>query len=238
MIAVCVPVTSWDQYERYALPGIQRLVEARPDTLVLARESAGSYQRAANLLLSEAAATADLEGAVVIHQDVELLNANAANILPRRFRDEPRLAIVGSIGGLVRSGLNWGAGDPRGTRIELPEGYDAVDLASGFCFVAALDGVLLALSPWATRTLRFDLRFEDWFHGYDIDLCLQARSHGRLVAVDDLPIRHFQTDGFRNGRGADWIEAEREIRSKWDVGVVPDGLLWTRGPAPSERSFG
>jgi hypothetical protein len=238
MIAICVPVTSWDDYERFALPGIRRVQDAASDTLVLARESIGSsYQETVNTLLDEIAAQTDIDAAVLIHQDVEMLNANAATILPERF-DDPRVAIVGSVGARFRSGLIWNAAEPRGSRIELPDGYEGVDLHSGYSIVASIDGVLIAMSPWAVRNLRFDLRFERWFHGYDVDICLQARAHGRLVVVDDLPIRHFQIDGYRNGRGAEWIEAEMEIRRKWDIGGPPGGLSWARGPAPAHHLFG
>lgn len=238
MIAICVPVTSWEDYERFALPGIRRVQGAAPDTLVLARESLGSsYQRTVNAALDELSQRTDIDGAVLIHQDVELLNADSATILVERFAD-PRVAIVGSVGARFRSGLIWGAAEQRGSRIELPDGYDGIDLYSGYSIVASVDGVLIAMSPWALRNLRFDLRFERWFHGYDVDICLQARAHGRLVAVDDLPIRHFQIDGYRNGRGAEWIEAEMEIRRKWDIGAAPGGLQWARGPAPADRMFG
>jgi hypothetical protein len=238
MIAICIPITSWEDYERFALPGIRRVQAAAPETLVIPRDSVGSsYQRTVNALLDEVAHRSDLDATVLIHQDTELLNANAATILPERFVD-PRLAIVGSVGARFRSGLIWNAAEPRGSRIELPDGYEGVDLHSGYSIVASVDGVLIAMSPWAVRNLRFDLRFERWFHGYDVDISLQARAHGRLVAVDDIPIRHHQIDGYRNGRGAEWIEAEMEIRRKWDIGRPPGGLSWARGPAPAQHFFG
>jgi hypothetical protein len=233
-----VPVTSWEDYERFALPGIHRVQAVAPETVVLARESIGSsYQRTVNALLDELAERPDVDGTVVIHQDVELLGANAAAILEERFAD-PRVAIVGAVGARYRAGLIWNAAEPRGARIELPDGYEGIDLHSGYSIVATVDGVLIAMSPWAVRNLRFDLRFERWFHGYDVDICLQARAHGRLVVVDDVPIRHFQIDGYRNGRGAEWIEAEMEIRRKWDLGHAPGGLEWARGPAPAQHFFG
>lgn len=237
MIAICVPVTSWGEYKRFALPGIRRVQAVAPDIAVCARESIGSYQRTSNALLDELAERDDVEGAVLIHQDVELLSANTASIVSERFKDE-RLAILGAIGARFRSGLTWGADEQRGSRVELPDGYEAIDLHGGFSIVASVDGVLIAMSPWAIRNLRFDLRFERWFHGYDVDICLQARAHGRLVAVDDLPVRHFKLDPHEHGRGAKWIEADIEIRRKWDLGRAPRGLAWARGPTRGDSVLG
>lgn len=238
MLAICVPVTSWEDYERFALPGIRRVQASAPDTLVLPRESIGSsYQRTVNTLLDELAERRDLDAAVIIHQDVELLDANVGVILAERFAD-PRVAIIGAVGARFRSGLLWAGAEPRGSRVELPDGYEGIDLHGGYNIVASVDGVLIAMSPWAVQTLRFDLRFERWFHGYDIDISLQARAHGRLVAVDDIPIRHFQIDGYRHGRGAEWIEADMEIRRKWDIGRAPGGLEWARGPSTADYLSG
>jgi hypothetical protein len=237
MVAICVPVTSWHQYERYALPGINRVLEAAPETLLVARESTGSYQRTVNAMLEELADHEGLEAVVIIHQDIELMDTNVAAILPDCFADG-RVAIVGTIGGRGRSGLTWGSFAPRGARVEVPPANDAEDYGGGFGLVSSVDGVLIALSPWAIRNLRFDLRFEQWFHGYDMDICLQARAHGKLVAVADLPVRHFQLDPFHDGRGETWIAADIEIRRKWDLPRASTGLDWTRGPDPHKPWLG
>ena len=228
LLAICVPVTSPDDYRRYALPGIDRVLEVAPDTVVLAPHHGGSYQRAVNGMLDELAARSDLDAAVVIHQDVELLNADIGSVLQECFAD-PRLAIVGTLGGRGRSGLT-SAVEPRGARVELANGVLVQDPGGVFARVSAVDGALIGLSPWAVKNLRCDPRFEQGFHGYDMDLCLQARAHGKLIAVADLPIRHANPHVFRDGRGEAWVAADLAIRRKWDLARAPAGMEWTLGP--------
>ena len=43
--------------------------------------------------------------------------------------------------------------------------------------VDAIDGCLIVLSPWAVRNLRFDEALARR-HGYDVDICMQARPQG------------------------------------------------------------
>jgi hypothetical protein len=229
MLAICVPVTSWQDYQAYALPGVDRILAAAPDTLVLAEASVGGYQTTVNAMLERLAGIAAVEATVVVHQDVELLDASALQ-LPARFRDG-RVAIVGAVGSTARNGLRWDAGEMRGLRVELPHPHPPALAGGGSAIVPAVDGIMLAFSPWAVRNLRFDDRFLRHFHGYDMDISLQARAHGRLVAVEDVPIRHHQIDGLRRGRDRTWVAAEVEIRKKWDHARSAPGLAWARGPA-------
>jgi hypothetical protein len=229
MLALCIPVTSWSAYESYARPGIDRVLALAPDTLVLARESHASYQETVNGMLDELQEVEGLEAAVIIHQDVELLDSAISSVLPLLFQNR-RIAIVGVVGSTHRSGIRWWAGEGRGGRVELPDGHAPIAFGGGFAVVPAVDGTLLAFSPWAVRALRFDMRFCESFHGYDVDICLQAQAHGRFVVVDNLSIRHHKLDGLRDGRDETWIEADVKIRRKWDVPRAPAGLSWARGP--------
>ena len=64
--------------------------------------------------------------------------------------------------------------------------------------VDAVDGLLLVLSPWAVRNLRFDADRFDHFHGYDVDFCFQARAAGRRVVVDDIELLHHTNGGYND----------------------------------------
>lgn len=227
MLAICIPVTSWPDYEAYALPGVNRIVAAAPDTLVLAEAAGGPYQTTVNAMLDRLAATPALDAAIILHQDVELLDASVVR-LAARFRDG-RVAIVGAVGTMGRAGLRR-MGESLGLRVELPDPFPPM-LLGGAGIVATVDGIMLAFSPWAVRNLRFDERFAAHHHGYDVDISLQARSHGRLVAVEAIPVRHHQVDGLRGGRDRTWIAAEVAMRKKWDLAGSAPGLAWTRGPA-------
>ena len=47
----------------------------------------------------------------------------------------------------------------------------------------------MVFSPWAVRNLRCDESI-GLLHGYDFDLCRQARAAGRRVLCADLPVAH------------------------------------------------
>src|SRR4029077_3758738 len=78
--------------------------------------------------------------------------------------------------------------------------------------VDTLDGFLLALSPWAVRELRFDESLGQ-LHGYDFDLCLQARAAGRKVVTADFrAIHHHALEPFSDAE--DWIAAHMGVAAK------------------------
>jgi GT2 family glycosyltransferase len=81
-----------------------------------------------------------------------------------------------------------------------------------------VDGFLLVLSPWAVRELRFDDELSA-FHGYDADLCFQARARGKRVVVDDLEVVHHSYGGI--GDREAWISADLAFRRKWAAAVGP-----------------
>jgi methionine biosynthesis protein MetW len=79
--------------------------------------------------------------------------------------------------------------------------------------VDAVDGLLLVLSPWAVRNLRFDADAFDAFHGYDVDFCFQARAAGRRVVVDDIGVFHHTKGGY--GDEDAFRRADAAFRAKW-----------------------
>jgi GT2 family glycosyltransferase len=79
--------------------------------------------------------------------------------------------------------------------------------------VDTIDGFLMVLSPWAVRNLRFDESLGR-FHGYDFDLCLQARAAGRKVVTADLKVvHHHSLDLLGDAEG--WVEANLRVTEKW-----------------------
>jgi GT2 family glycosyltransferase len=84
--------------------------------------------------------------------------------------------------------------------------------------VDAVDGILLVLSPWAARELRFDEAFSQVFHGYDVDLCFQARERGRRVIVEQLEVVHHTLDV----RSMGWVQADVLWQRKWRAHRRPE----------------
>jgi hypothetical protein len=90
-----------------------------------------------------------------------------------------------------------------------------------------VDG-LIAMSSTAIRQLRFDEECFTGFHGYDIDIGIQAKSAGLRVVVADLDVFH---DSFPYAKITDRAAHLRADRS--GAGAFLTGLLvrvvWTTG---------
>lgn len=210
MIAFVVAVADRARYEAVAAPAIERVREA--DSPVLAVDGGTAPALALNDALDELAVMPDLEAVVIVHEDVALLDLDTAAIVRAAFAD-PDVALVGAVGAQGVASLAWwdgvgfgNAGTPHvaGGRVHGVAAAGAVD---------ALDGVVLCLSPWAARTLRFEPALAADFHGYDIDLCFQARHHGRRVEVVELAVHHEHRPTFvATDR---WVRNELRFQGRW-----------------------
>jgi GT2 family glycosyltransferase len=223
MIAFGVAVTKPKTYERFAAPGICRAAE--PDSVVLAHRSSDSLFRNYNRLLDQAGGHEDLEALVLIHQDVEIFEGDFA----ARVRDaltDPDVAIVGCVGAVEVDSPAWFRGTVAWAAYshhyeELGGGeFDSLSwrpeattsrLAPGE--VDAIDGLAMVLSPWAVRELRFDESLGQ-FHGYDFDICMQARAAGKKVVTADFRVIHHHSLELISDPEA-WIAAYIRLAEKW-----------------------
>ena len=80
--------------------------------------------------------------------------------------------------------------------------------------VDTIDGFIMVLSPWAARNLRFDETLGQ-FHGYDFDICMQARATGRKVVTADLKVWHHHSLELMPDLET-WIEANIRLTEKWE----------------------
>jgi hypothetical protein len=240
VIVFGVAVTQPETYDRFAAPGIHRAAE--PDSVVLAHQMAGSSLfRNYNLLLDQAGAHEDLEALVLVHQDVELVEADFA----ARVRDalsDPDVAIIGCVGAVGVRGISWWQGAVSWAsfnhRYEELGGGEFPSLtwdrekapshaATGE--VDVVDGIVMVLSPWAVRELRFDESLGQ-LHGYDFDICMQARAAGKKVVTADFrAIHHHSLDLVSNPQV--WIETYIRLAKKW-AALLPD-----TGSDPNERAL-
>jgi hypothetical protein len=234
-----IAVVDSETYDRCAVPGIRRAAE--PDSVVLAHHTAGSLFRNYNLLLDKAAAHEDLEALVLLHQDVEIADADFAAKARKAFSD-PDVAIVGCAGAVgVRSiawwqgALTWaglthryqeyGGGDfpAISWRPEAAPSYASPGE------VDSIDGFVMMLSPWAVRELRFDESLGK-LHGYDFDICMQARAAGKKVVTADFrAIHHHSLELIKDPET--WIQTYIRLAEKWD-GQLPD-----TGADPRQRAL-
>jgi hypothetical protein len=207
-------ITAEETYRQHALPGIERIRE--PDTLVVEQRGPGSLQRKYNEALDGAASHDDLEGVVLLHQDTEILEPGPLAKARHRFAD-PRIAIIGAFGARGVRNVNWWDGSVLVGKVGTPgfPGCEVMYTTSSFGAheVDMVDGFFLILSPWAARDLRFDPAFEP-LHGYDIDICFQARARGRIVLVEDLEVAHYHPPPVLPDRES-WVRAHLIWHRKW-----------------------
>jgi hypothetical protein len=223
VIAFGCPITDPAAYERYAEPGIRLAAEA--DSEVLTFLNADSIFRAYNLFCDQAAELEGLEALALVHQDAEIVDPGFGDKARAALAD-PDVAIVGCAGAVgVRSiawwegSITWASYTQRFEEMgggELP-GLSWPETTPSYARtgeVDSIDGVLIVLSPWAVQNLRFDESLGD-LHGYDLDICLQARSAGKKVVATDIRlIHHHSLDLLGDPEG--WIAGHMRIAEKWE----------------------
>jgi hypothetical protein len=239
MIAFGCPITDASLYERYAKRGIERAAE--PDSVVVGIASsgldnpdhtfrehglAGSIFRNFNTIIDRVADHEDLEALVLVHQDAEIVDEDFCDRL-RRALEDPEVAIVGCAGAVGVRSIAWWEGSVTWASLEHRYRESGGGALAGAGWnrenvpphastgeVDSIDGLLIAMSPWAVRNLRFDESLGQ-FHGYDFDICLQARAAGKKVVTADLKVIHHHSLDLIGDLGG-WIEAHISIADKWE----------------------
>jgi hypothetical protein len=230
MIAFGCSMTSPEAYQRFAKPGIE--LAAEPDSEVFAYQAAGSISRSYNLMLDQAAAHDDLEALVLVHQDAEIIDLDLCSKLRRVFGD-PEVGVVGCVGAVGAHSIAWWEGSVTGGSAvcrygelgggDLPAvawGGDQTRRRVRPGEVETLDGFMLALSPWATRNLRFDESLGQ-LYGHDFDFCLQVRAAGRKVVTADFEVAHHHSLDLVV-ENEPWVSAHIRAAEKW-AGGIPGG---------------
>jgi hypothetical protein len=213
------------KYERFAQPSLQKHA---PDAVVLERRDQTSILEAYNEIIDEYLSQKDPTAALVLmHEDVEILSSVESQ-LAALFAD-PDVAIVGVIGGRGVRSVRWYRSRSRHGRVE--DTFNGVnDFGGGPSDVDIADGLFLALSPWATKNLRFDTGTYSGFHAYDADICMQARAHGKRVVVLELPLIHHTKGGF--GNASNHRRSDDAFRAKWGIRRDP---IWYRAAKALRR---
>jgi hypothetical protein len=229
MIAFGCPITNGRIYQEYAEPGIE--LGKEPDSIVHAYQSAGSIFRTYNLLFDLVKDRDDLEALVLLHQDAELIDPEFCAKIRAALAD-PDVAIVGCAGSIGARSISWWEGSVTWASFahryremgggEIPGlSYHADRLPSYAVTgeVDTIDGFIMALSPWAVRNLRFDETLGK-LHGYDLDICLQARAAGKKVITADFRALHHHSLDLIGDQEA-WVAAHMRIAEKWE-GTLPE----------------
>ena len=213
MIAFGCVIGSPEKYASCAAPGIR--LASEPETVVAELTDATSMCSAYNEILDAFSGRDDLEALVLLHEDTQILDPGFCAKVRARLAD-PQIAVVGVVGACDVTSLRWWEGSGRG---RVGETRGTVDFGGGCHPVDAVDGLMLILSPWAVRSLRFDAERFDAFHAYDVDFCFTARAAGRQVVVDDLPVFHHTKGGY--GDVDAYARADRLWQEKWRPAAQP-----------------
>jgi GT2 family glycosyltransferase len=197
----------------------------------MAIDSAGSLFRNYNLMMDRVADREDLEALILLHQDAEIVDTEFCAKVRRGLRD-PDVAVLGCAGAIgVRSiawwegSVVWAAYTHRFREMgggEIPAMTWREDEIPGYARtgeVDSIDGFVMALTPWAIRNLRFDESL-GMLHGYDFDICLQAREAGKKVAVENMRVIHHHSLELISDIEA-WTDAHMRVAEKWH-GRLPD----------------
>jgi GT2 family glycosyltransferase len=234
MIVFGCPITDGPAYTKYAEPGIELAKE--PDSMVFAYHSSSSLLRTYNLYLDLAKKLDNVEALVLVHQDAELVDPDFCAKVRRALQD-PDVALVGCGGALGVRSIAWWEGSATWASFshrfhEMGGGeihgftWD-VDNAPAWGMtgeVDTIDGFVIAMSPWAIENLRFDESLGK-LHGYDLDLCLQARTAGKKVVTTDFrAIHHHSLDLVRDEEA--WIAAQMRVAEKWEGHLSDAGADW------------
>lgn len=241
MLAFGCSIILPDVYQRCARPGIERVVEV--DSVLYANAAAGSIARSYNLLLDSAAALPDLEGVVLLHEDAEIVDPGFGVKLRKAFAD-PEVAIVGCVGSTGVNDIAWWDGTIRCNSApyrygeagggELWFGAAGESPVRSEGEVDSLYGVLLAFSPWAARHLRFDESI-GMLHGYDFDICRQARAQGRKVLAADLRLAHHHSLDLVTDIEI-WVAAHMRSCDLWDQDEPGSDEEWRSRARRAEAS--
>ena len=218
MIAFGCPITSPEEYQRWAGPSIERCAEE--DSLVIEQRGHGSIRKGLNAILDDAATVPDLEALVLLHQDVEVSDPEVIATARRAFSD-PTVGILGAAGAREVRGIAWweARGYGRLPNPRLGRAGWTWNASQGAHDVDTVDGCLMVLAPWVARSVRLPVGAGDAFHGYDLDLCLRVRARGGRVMVDDMDCVHHISRTF-DGRD-DWVCAALRARWSWDTELWP-----------------
>jgi hypothetical protein len=226
VIAFGCAIGDEEKYARFALPGIERVRD--PHTPIIELRARTCIFTAYNEILDQVARDARVEAVALVHEDTEIRD--------RRFEEkvrwalnDPAVAIVGTIGSVGVQGIDWwvhdyGIGssilepiDP-GVLYETPllEGSEISGSGSSG-EVDMVDGYLMVLSRWAIHELRFDAQeVGPGFHGYDADICFQARDRGRKVFAAEMSVAHHRNSVSPTPYREDWLRAQMAFRRKWE----------------------
>lgn len=200
-----------DKYQRFATPGLERI--GATNRIIESRGNRSIFV-AYNEMLDVVRRDATVEALVLLHEDLEIRDIAFEDKIRGALEDG--LAVIGTIGGRGATGIRWVRASQQFGR--QPDTNADNDYGGGSHDVDMVDGCLMVLSRWAIENLQFDESFSG-FHGYDADICMQARTRGQRVGVIDVDTFHHTKGGF--GNIAQHQRTDDRFCRKWNIPLAP-----------------
>jgi SAM-dependent methyltransferase len=203
------------RFKEITLPSLERVLD-RDDVVLTTTGDTRGIAAVYNDFVREARARPDCEALVLLHDDVEVIDANfRAKVLAAVAEDD--VGVVGVIGGADLCSTEWWGARRRSGQVFETRG--SVEVGPPRADVDVVDGLFLAVSPRAFRALHFDETTCPQFHGYDVDYCLQARAAGLRVVVRPVELLHRTKGGY--GDKTAFNDAGDAITAKWGTWIRP-----------------
>lgn len=217
MFAFGICIGNEDKYRSTAEPALRRTVRAGDQVIEMRRQS--SIHLAYNKIIDEVRKQKDLEGLILLHEDLEIRDTLFHSKIKKAFAGD-QVGIVGSIGAVEVRSLAWWEGQIRGALSETRFRVSG-DLTNSD--VDVLDGSLLCIAPWIVQQVNFDETHFSGFHGYDADICFSVRELGGRVVWADLDLFHSTKGGF--GDLDSFRKNDSAFRRKWASALGLEGLI-------------
>ncbi len=206
MIAAVICVGNEKTYQSVAAPSISR--QDVDGLAVFEVRNQNSIHMAYNRSLAEIREL-NCETAILMHEDVSFKDSTLFEKIRDYLLSNPDVAVTGPVGALNVRSLAWWEGEMHG-RVSDP--FVTIDTADPYCDVDSLDGMFLALNRWSIHNLQFDPTYGG-FHGYDAEICFQARSMGKRITTSEIPVFHHTKGGYGDQNA--YRKAELHFAKKW-----------------------
>lgn len=213
IVGVCVSGTG-ERFRTVCEPALLQALAPEDRVLALSGDTRG-IPDVYNTVLETARTEPDCAGVVLLHDDVRIVDWSfRAKVLAALA--EPQVGVIGVVGGRGLVDARWW--NARETAGRVFESRYLQDLGAPRADVDVVDGLFLALTPSAFRQVTVDADLPQ-FHGYDVDICLQARDLGLRVVVRQIELLHLTKGGF--GDESAYAQANAHLLARHPAWLTP-----------------
>ncbi len=158
-----------------------------------------------------------------LHEDILFLESNWGLELKNIFENNENIALVGVAGATYKSKIpsTWSCINNKFLVKNYIQHYKKINKNKDIFFsnftsdaseVVFVDGLFMCITDVLNKKILFDEELIKGFHGYDFDLCLQAKSNNfKIVVSKNIQLEHFSEGGIN----FDWYKTYRALCKKW-----------------------